>query len=234
VTDSPNRLNPELGMERFNRTTLPDNLALDPARLYDQMVFASLSGLGLAYHYAGTHTSAAMPVWDNGLSTIPHRHMLKMLTAGNYKPVKEATPDEKYVRVCAEQNLFDNALREGDTHMGVLAIRGPEKFDDMEGTSKWALEKAFCMCGPCRDRTARILGVGFLVINFRGNSLEAIDVRSVEQDIQRESQGVDISPLAEGDEVKEFVVEAIMRPNAESALLKNKPLTPQRMYKRPS
>lgn len=217
----------EHGFEQHWRLTYPTTLT--PDQLFDASVIASFAAKSLAYHYDGKQVTATAPVWDDGQSSEHGIPALKMLCAGNFKPVLETAEDNAYTRVCAEQNLIDNALKLGDTLCGVLFIRGPENMDRVEGTKQ---SEALKMCKPCRGRSLTYLGGNLVIVSLRGDDLRPIEATTLYQQIQEQDFDYEHEALAYGDDVKEFVVEEVLKTNNFIRKIDRLPRLPSRRYRR--
>ncbi|MCA9323829.1 hypothetical protein KC992_01875 [Candidatus Saccharibacteria bacterium] len=213
--------------ERYTRTTVPEFASVDPGALYDLSVFMSMQALGLGIHYGNKFVSAVAPAIEKG----PDSHSLKMLAAGNFKPVKD-TEGEEYVRVCAEQNLIDNALRVDDELLGVLFVRTSWDGSGLEGTNEHA---DFCLCRPCRGRTMSVFDPTKLVIvTFVGSeSTVPVEATTLQQQIEHHDFGKPKQVLATGADVRDFIVDEAYTRSGRRINVNAKPLIPQRIYKKP-
>jgi hypothetical protein len=217
------------GFERYTRTTIPRRIAADPEQLYDLGVYASETALDLSFHYSGTNIGAAMPVWGATEGQLFPDPEPKMITAGSYKPVKELHPNDEYTRVCAEQNLIDNGLEVGDVHMGVLFLRSRFPLIDIEGTGK---SEAPHLCQPCRFRALPLLGKDLLVVSFVGSNQMPTQAVTLSAMIKHHDFGEPLELAAEGNGVREFVVENILSAGDKLFKVTSLPRVPSRRYKR--
>lgn len=214
--------------ERHWRQTLPSRLAETPERLFDACVFGSLAAYSLSYHYDNKLVTAVAPAWDDGLNSEFVDPKLKLLSAGSYKPVKEESETDEYLRVCAEQNLIDNALKIGDTLMGVLFIRASDNIRDIEGSIP---KDGIRMCKPCRGRSLKYLGSNIVVVSLRGYSLVPVEAMTLEQQIEEQDFGFEHESLAKGAEAKDLVVE-LLTSNRGLKKIEKLPNIPSRKYRR--
>lgn len=196
---------PAVGFEQYWRQTLPSTLAEDPAVLFDYCVVASYTARTLAYHYDNKLVTAVAPVWDDGHCSDFGEPKLKLLSAGNFKPVEESAEDAAYTRVCAEQNLIDNALRVGDTLMSAMFVRASNNITSIEGTKAG---EAIQMCKPCRGRSSFYLDPELIVVSLRGDDMVPVEASTIQQQINEQEFGYPHEVLAAGDEVRDVVVEA--------------------------
>ncbi len=222
-------LQPAHSFERFNRTTAPQSFAEDPSALYDLCVFTSNTALSLSYHYSGKLLSTVLPLWDDGRHSEYGTPMLKLVSAGNFKPFQEDTEDEKYTRVCSEQNAIDNGLRIGDLLMGAGFIRSEKPLERYEGNNE---TDAPHLCKPCRGRALPVFGGDLVVVSFVGNSNIPIEATTIRQQIEHHDFGEPLEVVARGEEVKEYIVEEVFKKKKHRHLIDSLPLIPSRIYQR--
>lgn len=215
--------------ESYSRGSFPHGLIERPEILYDLCVDASVSGLGLSYHYNEKNVSAVAPLWDNGSDSDGGQPILKYVVAGSFKPVKEEEEDDEYVRVCAEQNFIDNGLVIGDTLLGAMFVRMSKRADPFEGNKE---TEAPHFCKPCRDRAFPIFGGGLVVVSFIGDGIVPIEATTIQQQKDHHDYGKPLKVLASGLEVREFVIEEVFKTDRHSKTVTELPKLPKRLYRR--
>jgi hypothetical protein len=218
------------GFEQYRRVTAPKACTSDFEQLYDTAVFATHGAVDMGFHYAGKHVGAVMPVYDTGEDTLFYEPTLKLVSAGSFKPVREADSDARYTRVCAEQNLIDNGLHEGDLLLGALFLRFRNRPEQLEGN---VFDGAF-LCGPCRNRALRVIGPNIVVVSFVGENDEPEQVMTIGQMNDIQEFGQPVTPLATGPDIRRFIIEEVFKTGDYQMRLRNKPRVPSRIYKRPT
>jgi hypothetical protein len=215
--------------ERYNRVTAPSYVLDNPEALYDLCVFASQAALELSYHYDGKQVSAVAPVWDNGDQS-DGKPMLKIVSAGCFKPFPETDEFAEYTRVCAEQNLIDNGLKAGDTMLGVLFLRlNGFKGDGIEGNGT---EEDPRLCQPCRLRALPVLGPNLVIVSFIGDSQEAHDAITLQQTFESKDFGRPLEVIGSGSDAKKYVIEKVIGDQEHAVKIGRLPLIPSRRYRR--
>jgi hypothetical protein len=213
-----------INFEQSWRSTLLHDTAMDFDSLYDQAVRASKKGLELAYHYGAKHVSCAMPAWDQSSEglVIP-----KMIIAGNYKPEREEPEDDRYVRVCAEQNVISNGLKETDQPIGYAVLRRAGNWgnDQMRGTHN----SDFCLCDSCRVRCLDALGPDFIWITYEQYSDVPVCAMTTQQQIDHYDRELPRQVVAEGLKVQVAVAKALALRRTLHPF--KKPTLPARIYR---
>lgn len=216
--------------EQYRRATAPKACMSNPEQLFDTAVFATHAAVDLGVHYGDKHVGAVMPVYDSGEDALFHEPTLKLVSAGSFKPVRELESDARYTRVCAEQNLIDNGLHEGDQLIGALFLRFRKRPEQLEGN---AIDGAF-LCGPCRNRALRVIGPNIVVVSFIGDNDEPDQAMTIGQMNDIQEYGQSITPLATGSDIRRFIVEEVFKTGDYQLRLRNKPRVPSRLYRRPT
>jgi hypothetical protein len=217
-----------LDFEQYQRITPPQSVSDKPEMLYDLSVFATHTAIGLSRHYSDKNVGAVCPVYGSTDDMLVPEPVLKIVSAGSFKPEREEHSDTQYLRVCAEQNLIDNGLYEGDHLLGVIFLRFRKQPEKLEGNP---YDGGF-LCKPCRKRAARVIGPNIVVVSFVGESNDPVSAMTIGQmnDIQDYHQAVE--PLAEGSSIRPFIIERVLSSIDYRFILRNKPLLPSRMYRR--
>ena len=215
--------------ERYCRTTVPQDFANDPSALYDLCTFTSKTALGLAYHYSGKHISTVLPLWDDGSQSEYGNPILKTVSTGNVKPVVEEKEDDRYTRVCSEQNAIDNGLMVGDLLVGFGFIRSEKALEQYEGNKK---TEAPHLCRPCRVRALPVFGGNMVIVSFVGDSDIPIEASTIRQQIEHHDFGEPLEGVARGREVKEYIVEEVFRQKKHMRRVESLPFIPSRKYQR--
>lgn len=216
--------------EKYKRITVPQSLAANPGALYDLCTYESVRSLDLATHYSGKQLSAVTPLWDMGVDSCFNAPVLKLVSAGNNKPVMERAVDEAFTRVCAEQNLIDNALKVGDYLLGVLFIRSLKPLEPYEGNA--AIEAPH-LCGPCRQRAIPIFGENMVVVSFVGDDYVPNEATTIYQQKKHHEHHDDLEVLARGKDVKDYVIQEVFAAGKHGKRVDSLPLIPSRRYARP-
>lgn len=216
--------------ERFNRLTPPQYALKDPSVLFDICETASVASLALAFHYDNKLVGSVIPVIGVG-EKFKKQPVLKFCVAGSYKPFKEKSEYEKYIRVCAEQNAYDNTLRIGDQLLGFQMNRISRLPEPFEGNGE---SNEFCLCVACRKRAMKIVGPGFVVVSYTGTESDDVEASTVQQQHDHYDNGLPRTYMARGrDEVKEYIVEEVLKTDQYRKIVESLPDKPSRMYRRP-
>lgn len=218
------------GFEQYRRVTAPKACMIDSEQLFDTAVFATHGAVDMGFHYGGKHVGAVMPVYDSGEDALTYEPTMKIVSAGSFKPVREEASDALYTRVCAEQNLIDNGLHEGDLLLGALLLRFRYRPEQLEGN---VFDGAF-LCRPCRRRALRVIGPNIVVVSFVGDSDEPDLAMTIGQMNDLLDYGQTVTPLATGPDIRRFIIEEVFKTGDYQMRLRNKPRVPSRIYKRPT
>ena len=208
--------------ELVNRTTVEQDLMLDPERLLTYVTVRSLTVMIEARqrHYEGYGVSAVAPVYDNDGHS-------KILAASNYRPNPDEAPND--TRVCAEQALIDNSIHEGDLSLGVLFVRGPKPDPDKPIVGCREGVRSLHLCRPCRARVLDVVGPQLLIVTFNDEDPEPTEAITLSQMLGYHDVGNVYPELPDNKTARDVAIEALT--NLSDLTMLKKPAQSHRVIK---